>query len=131
MTFINGASAAQDVTLREPAENFFRFNADSMQWIAGLGRYAYEEKDIRSIVSVAEDYSLPYTQLMGFMLDYCALGGAGAGPALGLHRRGGRRAHRRNRVRYGDGRAVPGIGAPRGEDPFSKPTPRPAVRLPS
>ena len=75
VTFINGASAAQDVTLREPAENFFRFNADSMQWIAGLGRYAYEEKDIRSIVSVAEDYSLPYTQLMGFMLDYCALGG--------------------------------------------------------
>ena len=75
VTFVNGASAAQDVTLREPAENFFRFNADSMQWIAGLGRYAYEEKDIRSIVSVAEDYSLPYTQLMGFMLDYCALGG--------------------------------------------------------
>ena len=75
VTFINGASAAQDVTLREPAENFFRFNADSMQWIAGLGRYAYEERDIRSIVSVAEDYSLPYTQLMGFMLDYCALGG--------------------------------------------------------
>lgn len=75
VTFVNGASAAQDVTLREPAENFFRFNADSMQWIAGLGRYAYEEKDIRSIVSVAEDYSLPYTQLMGFMLDYCTLGG--------------------------------------------------------
>ena len=75
VTFINGASAAQDVTLREPADNFFRFNPDSMQWIAGLGRYAYEEKDIRTIVSVAEDYSLPYTQLMGFMLDYCALGG--------------------------------------------------------
>ena len=75
VTFINGASAAQDATLRAPADNFFRFNPDSMQWIAGLGRYAYEEKDIRTIVSVAEDYSLPYTQLMGFMLDYCALGG--------------------------------------------------------
>ena len=75
VTFVNGASAAQDATLRAPAENFFRFNPDSMQWIAGLGRYAYEEKGIRTVVSIAEDYSLPYTQLMGFMLDYCALGG--------------------------------------------------------
>ena len=76
VTFINGASAAQDATLRAPADNFFRFNPDSMQWVAGLGRYAYEEKGVRTIVSIAEDYSLPYTQLMGFMLDYCALGGA-------------------------------------------------------
>ena len=74
-TFINGASAAQDATLRAPAENFFRFNPDSMQWIGGLGRYAYEEKDIHTIVTVSEDYSLPYTQLMGFVLDYCAAGG--------------------------------------------------------
>ena len=75
VTFVNGASAAQDATLRAPADNFFRFNPDSMQWVAGLGRYAYEETGVRTIVSVAEDYSLPYTQLMGFMLDYCALGG--------------------------------------------------------
>ena len=75
VTFINGASAAQDATLRAPAENFFRFNPDSMQWIGGLGRYAYDEKDIRTIVTVGEDYSLPYTQLMGFALDYCAAGG--------------------------------------------------------
>ena len=75
VTFINGASAAQDATLRAPAENFFRFNPDSMQWIGGLGRYAYEEKDIETIVTVSEDYSLPYTQLMGFVLDYCAAGG--------------------------------------------------------
>ena len=75
VTFINGAAAAQDATLHAPAENFFRFNPDSMQWIAGLGRYVYEEKGIRTIVAVVEDYSLPYTQLLGFMLDYCALGG--------------------------------------------------------
>jgi len=74
-TFINGASATQETTLHAPAANFFRFNPDSMQWIAGLGRYVYEEKGIRSIVTVAEDYSLPHTQLMGFALDYCALGG--------------------------------------------------------
>ena len=75
VTFINGASAAQDATLRTPAENFFRFNPDSMQWIGGLGRYAYDEKDIETIVTVSEDYSLPYTQLMGFVLDYCEAGG--------------------------------------------------------
>ncbi len=75
VTFINGAAAAQDATLRSPAENFFRFNPDSMQWVAGLGHYVYEKKGIRKIVSVAEDYSLPYTQLMGFMVEYCALGG--------------------------------------------------------
>ncbi len=75
VTFINGASAAQDATLRAPAENFFRFNPDSLQWIAGLGHYAYEEKNIHTIVTVSEDYSLPYTQLMGFVLDYCAAGG--------------------------------------------------------
>ena len=74
-TFINGAAAAQDATLRSPAENFFRFNPDSMQWIAGLGHYVYEKKGIRKIVTVAEDYSLPYTQLMGFLVEYCALGG--------------------------------------------------------
>ena len=75
VTFINGASAAPDATLRTPAENFFRFTPDSMQWIAGLGRHAHEQKGIRTVVSVAEDYSLAYTQLMGFMLEFCALGG--------------------------------------------------------
>ena len=75
VTIVNGASAAQDATLRAPAENFFRFNPDSMQWIAGLGRHAYDLKGIRTVITVAEDFSLPYTQLMGFMLDFCALGG--------------------------------------------------------
>ena len=75
VTFINGAAAAQEATLHAPAENFFRFNPDSMQWIAGLGRYVYEQKGVRTIVAVVEDYSLPYTQLLGFMLDYCSLGG--------------------------------------------------------
>ena len=75
VTFVNGASASPDATLRTPAENFFRFNPDSMQWIGGLGRHAYERKGIRTVVAVAEDYSLSHTQLMGFMLEYCSLGG--------------------------------------------------------
>ena len=75
VTFINGASAAQDATLRAPAGNFFRFTPDSMQWIAGLGRHVYERKGIRRVVAIAEDYSLAHAQLMGFMVEFCALGG--------------------------------------------------------
>src|SRR5690348_16788185 len=39
VTFINGTSAAQDTTLRDPAPNFFRFTTDGAQWQAGLGEY--------------------------------------------------------------------------------------------
>src|SRR5690348_15979714 len=44
VTFINGSSAAQDTTLFSPAENFFRFSTDGVQWMAGLGEYAFKEK---------------------------------------------------------------------------------------
>ena len=33
VTFVNGTSAAQDTTLRDPAPNFFRFSTDGAQWI--------------------------------------------------------------------------------------------------
>jgi len=75
VTFFNGASAAQSTTLREPSENFFRFSTDGAQWMAGLGEYVYEEKGWERVAVVAEDYSFPYTQVFGFLLDYCELGG--------------------------------------------------------
>ena len=75
VTFINGTSAAQDTTLRDPAPNFFRFTTDGAQWQAGLGEYAYNEKGYKKIVTVAEDYSFPYTQVFGFMIGYCNAGG--------------------------------------------------------
>lgn len=74
-TFLNGASAAQDATLRDPAENFFRFNPDGAQWVAGLGEYTYKEKGYENVAIVAEDYSFPYTLVFGFMQPYCELGG--------------------------------------------------------
>jgi len=74
-TFINGTSAAQDTTLRDPAPNFFRFSTDGAQWMAGLGEYVYKEKGYRSVAVLAEDYSFPYTQVQGFMLPFCKLGG--------------------------------------------------------
>jgi branched-chain amino acid transport system substrate-binding protein len=75
VTFLNGSSAAQDTTLREPAENFFRFSTDGAQWMAGLGEYAYNEKGYRNIAVLAEDYSFPYTQVFGFLEPFCRLGG--------------------------------------------------------
>ena len=75
VTFINGTSAAQDTTLRDPAPNFYRFTTDGAQWMAGLGDYAYNDKGYHTVVTVAEDYSFPYTQVFGFMADFCKAGG--------------------------------------------------------
>ena len=75
VTFVNGSSAAQDTTLRESADNFFRFSTEGAQWMAGLGEYVYNEKGYRSVAVVAEDYSFPYTQVFGFLEPFCRLGG--------------------------------------------------------
>lgn len=75
VTFLNGASAAQDTTLRNPSENFFRWQTEGAQWMAGLGEYAYNVKGYKKIVTIAEDYSFPYTQVFGFLLGYCEAGG--------------------------------------------------------
>jgi branched-chain amino acid transport system substrate-binding protein len=75
VTFINGTSGAQDTTLRDPAPNFFRFSTDGAQWMAGLGTYAFNDKGYKSVAVVAEDYSFPYTQVFGFMAEYCKAGG--------------------------------------------------------
>jgi branched-chain amino acid transport system substrate-binding protein len=75
VTFLNGTSAAQDTTLRNPADNFFRFSTDGAQWMAGLGEYVYNEKGYRRVAVLAEDYSFPYTQVFGFLEPFCRLGG--------------------------------------------------------
>jgi branched-chain amino acid transport system substrate-binding protein len=75
VTFINGTSAAQDTTLRDPAPNFFRFTTDGAQWQAGLGDYAFGTKGYKKVVTIAEDYSFPYTQVFGFMQGFCKSGG--------------------------------------------------------
>jgi branched-chain amino acid transport system substrate-binding protein len=75
VTFVNGTSAAQDTTLRDPAPNFFRFSTDGAQWMAGLGEYAYNVKKYKTVAVIAEDYSFPYTQVFGFMAGFCKAGG--------------------------------------------------------
>jgi len=74
-TFLNGVSGAQETTYVEPSENFFRFNTDGAQWSVGLGNYAYNEKGYRSVATIGEDYSFIYTQVFGFVTEFCAAGG--------------------------------------------------------
>lgn len=75
VTFINGSSGAMETTWVNPSPNFFRFNMEGSQWMAGLGTYIYNERRWRRIVTIAEDYSFPYTQIFGFALEFCQLGG--------------------------------------------------------
>lgn len=74
-TFVNGTSAAQELTLRDPAPNMFRFTGDGAQWQAGLGAYAYDVKKYKRVALVSEDYSFPYSQVAGFAAEFCARGG--------------------------------------------------------
>ncbi len=75
VTFLNGSSGALETTYVTPSPNFYRFNLDGSQWLSGLGTYIYNDKKWRKIATVAEDYSFPYTQLFGFVPEYCSLGG--------------------------------------------------------
>ena len=64
VTIINGSSGAQDTTLRDPSDNFFRFGGDGAQWMAGVGSYAHDTLGYKKVAIVAEDYSFPYTCLL-------------------------------------------------------------------
>jgi len=74
VTFINGGSGAQATTLVNPSPNFFRFNTEGAQWMVGLGKAAMD-KGYKRVMVIAEDYAFPYSQVQGFMAEYCKLGG--------------------------------------------------------
>jgi ABC-type branched-subunit amino acid transport system substrate-binding protein len=74
-TIINGSSGAADTTLRNPSRNFFRFNTDGTQWMAGLGTYVRRTLNVSEVTIVAGDYAFPYAQVFGFSLEFCRLGG--------------------------------------------------------
>ena len=74
ITFINGSSGAQATTLVNPSTNFFRFNTEGAQWMVGLGKAALD-KGYKRVMVIAEDYAFPYSQVQGFMSEYCRLGG--------------------------------------------------------
>jgi len=74
VTFINGGSGAQATTLVNPSPNFYRFNTEGGQWMVGLGKAALD-KGYKKVMVIAEDYAFPYSQVQGFMAEYCRLGG--------------------------------------------------------
>ena len=74
VTFINGGSGAQATTLVNTSPNFFRYNTEGAQWMVGLGKAAMDKGYKRTMV-IAEDYAFPYSQVQGFMSEYCRLGG--------------------------------------------------------
>jgi branched-chain amino acid transport system substrate-binding protein len=75
ITFINGSSGAQATTLVNPSPNFFRFNSEGAQWMVGVGEYVYRTKNFKKMALIAEDYAFPYSQVQGFMAEYCRIGG--------------------------------------------------------
>jgi len=75
LVMINGSSGALETTFVNPSPNFFRFNSDGAQWMAGLGEYVFKDKGYKKIAIIGEDYSFPYTQVLGFALGYCKAGG--------------------------------------------------------
>jgi branched-chain amino acid transport system substrate-binding protein len=74
VTFV-ATSPAQATTRHDPVPNLFRFTPDGAQMMAGLGAYAYHELGWRTAATIADDQSFDYTQVAGFVAEFCALGG--------------------------------------------------------
>jgi branched-chain amino acid transport system substrate-binding protein len=79
-TFLDGTAAGQALTLHDPLPNLFRFSSDGAQFVAGLGTYAYKQLGWRKAITVAvpggvADEGFEYTQVAGFVAEFCALGG--------------------------------------------------------
>jgi YVTN family beta-propeller protein len=75
VTFV-ATSPGQALTLHDPAPNLFRFGPDGAQLMAGLGAYAYHDLGWRKAMTIADDQSFDYSQVAGFVAEFCALGGS-------------------------------------------------------
>jgi len=74
VTFMDAIAAAQGQTTGKA--NVFRFAyGDGAQWVAGLGKYAYDNMNLRKVAVVSDNYSFAWAQVAGFNVDFCAAGG--------------------------------------------------------
>jgi branched-chain amino acid transport system substrate-binding protein len=73
--FIPAWSGAQELTLRHPAANVYRFDTDEAQDVAGLGSYAYRELGWRRAAIVADTTPVGWQEEAAFVAEFCALGG--------------------------------------------------------
>jgi branched-chain amino acid transport system substrate-binding protein len=72
-TFVDGAGAAPDPN---PAPNFFSFDPNGAQWMAGLGSYAYHRLGWRRAVEIAfAPDAFSWEQVAAFTAEFCSLGG--------------------------------------------------------
>jgi branched-chain amino acid transport system substrate-binding protein len=74
VVFIPVWSGAQELTLRHPAANVYRFDTDEAQDVAGLGSYAYRELGWRRAAVVADPF-VGWQEEAAFVAEFCALGG--------------------------------------------------------
>jgi branched-chain amino acid transport system substrate-binding protein len=75
VVFIPAWSGAQELTLRHPAANVYRFDTDEAQDVAGLGTYAYRTLGWRSAVTVEDGTFVGWQEEAAFVAEFCALGG--------------------------------------------------------
>ena len=68
-------STEQTPTLKRPLANVFRFEPDGAQLMAGLGSYAYRTLGWRRVVTVGEYDPFGFSQVGGFVAEFCSLGG--------------------------------------------------------
>jgi branched-chain amino acid transport system substrate-binding protein len=73
--FIPAWSGAQELTLRHPAANVYRFDTDEAQDVAGLGSYAYLALGWRRAAVVADPTPVGWQEEAAFVAEFCALGG--------------------------------------------------------
>lgn len=75
VAFVSAFWDDQEVTLRRPAPNLFRFTPDYAQQAAGLGAYAYRELGWRRAAVVGGDQPPGWDGAAAFTAEFCALGG--------------------------------------------------------
>src|SRR5262245_12762766 len=72
---VAGLNWEQEVTLRRPAPNLYRFTLDWGQEAAGLGAYAYKKLGWRRASILAGDEPAGWGSSAAFVAEFCALGG--------------------------------------------------------
>jgi serine/threonine-protein kinase len=71
-TFIDGAGLAPNP---DPAHNYFKFNTDGAQNMAGLGYYAYHTLGWRHAVTFTLTDAYSWAEMSAFDAEFCSLGG--------------------------------------------------------
>ncbi len=74
-TIIVAGAAAEDVTMRGVPDNIFRTAYTGAQTMFPFGDFAYDKLGYRKVVTLAEDYDFPFSQVGGFLMNFVRKGG--------------------------------------------------------